>query len=168
MNGLCNGEERGCAINVVSCHRKICRRTNDWTTSLWKWKRSGNWPAWGGNGWWFVNEAKFYFWKIFSEHTDWFQIFLRWDLLVESKFQFLPCPETKNDGSDIFMFLLDFHPKSLIFCNYISEKTKYSKCRLRRYLNVYFRWVWKVSLDAFVFCENTFCVEIKAEYILAS
>ena len=40
------------------------------------------------------------------------------------------------------------------------------KCRLRRYLNVYFRWVWKVSLDAFVFCENTFCVEIKAEYIL--
>ena len=89
-------EERGCAINVVSCHRKICRRTNDWTTSLWKWKRSGNWPAWGGNWWWFVNEAKFYFWKIFSEHTDWFWIFLRWDLLVESKFQFLPGPEAKK------------------------------------------------------------------------
>ena len=147
MNGL---------SNVVSCHRKICRRTNDWTTSLWKWKRSANWPAWGGNWWWFVNEAKFYFWKIFSEHTDWFQIFLRWDLLVESKFQFLPW----NDGSDKSMFVLDFHPKSLIFATISLKRLNILNAGfvdiLMSISGKYENKAWRPP----PFCENVISVEI--------
>ena len=79
---------------------------------------------------------------------------------------FCPVQKQKTMEAIYLCFFWIFIQNPWFFATISLKRLNIFKCRLRRYLNVYFRWVWKVSLDAFVFCENTFCVEIKAEYIL--